>query len=413
MSLFDLLACPACKVAVTRGSSEALSCRGCGLSFPIVNGVPIMLRDPAQALSVHEHDLPIRPGYARWKERLLIKSLTDAHVALDFGAGNQSLDDPCTIRMDLVYGPHVDLVGDVHELPFRDGCIDLAFGGAVMEHLPRPHVAADEIFRVLRPGGYVYADWNFLIAYHGYPHHYFNATLDGLRETFRRFRVVELDVGPFHGAAFAFRSILETYLRVFRPETSLEEEFAGRLREVLWFPLDDFDRRIPQADRFRVAVSGYFVGVKETAERDTIVPAAVVNAWDRSPELQARYPWPFNLSLPDNLMAWAKRERPGDVCADRWSKRGPDAPWDRTAVQEWPWELMDRVDAPVVTEAHRWALWFSRPFGRRLRECWAGGGTRGVCRCLWWSVKRTAQAAYARFSGAVILPVSRRSSSGG
>ena len=353
-----------------------------------------MLLDPAAAYTSHEHDLPVRPGYSRWKECIVLKSLTDGQVALDFGAGNQALDDPCIIRMDLVLGPNVDLVGDLQTLPFREGCIDFCFGGAVMEHVPRPFQAVDEIYRVLKPGGYVYADWSFLIAYHGYPHHYFNATLHGLRETFRRFTEIELSVGPFHGSAYALRSVCETYLRHFKPQTLLEEEFARRMEQLLWFPLDDFDNRIPEADRFRVAVSGYFFGCKQPTGCENVVPTAVLEAWTASADLQRRYPQPFDLALPDNVMVWAKSSP--ELAASirgiaRFSKRGKDAPWDRSVVESWPWELMSAVDRPPESEAHRWALWFSRPFTRRIRESWTNDGVKGIAWCLWWSAKRSLQ----------------------
>lgn len=122
--------------------------------------------------------------------------------------------------MDLIFDPLLDVVGDVHALPFKSDALDFVFGGAVMEHLPRPTQAADEMYRVLKPGGYVYADWNFLAAYHGYPHHYFNATVHGIQETFRRFTEIERGVGSLHGSAFALRSVIGTYLQVFHPRIS-------------------------------------------------------------------------------------------------------------------------------------------------------------------------------------------------
>lgn len=392
MSLYDLLACPRCKAAVARSGGDVV-CARCAHRYPVVGGVPIMLRDPARATLRHDLDLPVRPGYSRWKERLILKSLTDTQIALDFGAGNQGLDDPCIVRMDLVHGPNVDLVGDVQELPFRDGCLDFVFGGAVMEHVARPHVAIDELFRTLKPGGYVYADWNFLIAYHGYPHHYFNASIHGVRQAFSCFTILDSGIGPGHGAAWAFRSFLQTYLLYFQPQTRLEREFADRLREVLLYPLDDFDDRLPADERFRVAVSGYVVAVKQPAGGETIVPPVVVEAWQAAPELQRRYPQPFDLSQPDNVMRWAKEALGFDVGAAgrRWSKRGLDAPWDRATVAGWPWELMDRVDLPPVGEAHRWALWFSRPIAGRLAESWEEAGATGLARCAWRSLKRTAQ----------------------
>ena len=44
MSLLDILACPNCKVAVKRGKST-LVCEACSLSFPIIDGVPVMFPD--------------------------------------------------------------------------------------------------------------------------------------------------------------------------------------------------------------------------------------------------------------------------------------------------------------------------------------------------------------------------------
>jgi hypothetical protein len=259
-----------------------------------------------------------------------------------------------------------------------------------MEHVARPHVAVDELFRVIKPGGYVYADWNFLIAYHGYPHHYFNASIHGIRQAFSRFTIADSGLGPGHAAAWAFRSFLQTYLLYFQPQTRLQREFADRLREVLLFPLDDFDERLPAAERFRVAVCGYVLGVKQPAGDETIVPQAVLDAWQADPALQRRYSRPFDLSQPDNVMRWAKETLGADVgaAAGHWAKRGADAPWDRSTVAGWPWELMEQVDLPPVSEAHRWALWFSRPLSGRLAESWEGAGLSGLARCVWWSAKR-------------------------
>ena len=261
MTLYDLLACPGCREAPPGGGSVHLTCGRCGASYPILNGVPILLDDPSKAHGAHEGDLPVRDGYSPWKERVVLRSLTDGQVALDFGAGRQSLDDPCVIRMDLHLHQHVDVVGDVHHLPFRDGVIDFAFGGAVMEHLARPWDAAREIHRVLKPGGYVYADWCFLVAYHGYPHHYFNATVHGVREIFRDFEILELEVGPFHGSPYALRSVLGTYLEHFRPGRQLEREFVDLLHRVLWHPLEAHDRKFAPEDRFRVAAGAHVLGI--------------------------------------------------------------------------------------------------------------------------------------------------------
>ena len=45
-SLLSLLACPACREPVDQ-QEGMLRCRGCGLGFPIRDGVPVMLLDEA------------------------------------------------------------------------------------------------------------------------------------------------------------------------------------------------------------------------------------------------------------------------------------------------------------------------------------------------------------------------------
>ena len=176
MNLLDILACPGCQGPVRR-SQDSVACTQCSRRYPWNHGRPVMLANSMDAASEHEGDLGERPGYARWKERIIIKSLSDRDPILDFGAGRQALDDPCIIRMDLQPSRYIDLAGDLMSLPFRDSTISFAFGGAVMEHVPDPARVIRELYRVIRPGGYVYADWSSVFAYHGYPHHYFNATL--------------------------------------------------------------------------------------------------------------------------------------------------------------------------------------------------------------------------------------------
>ena len=40
--LLEIVACPACKAAV-KTDKESIVCMGCGLSYPINEGIPIML----------------------------------------------------------------------------------------------------------------------------------------------------------------------------------------------------------------------------------------------------------------------------------------------------------------------------------------------------------------------------------
>ncbi|CAB4870716.1 unannotated protein [freshwater metagenome] len=52
-SLFDVLACPACHAAFNTpaGDATSLVCSSCSASFPIVDGIPVLLNDQAQERS--------------------------------------------------------------------------------------------------------------------------------------------------------------------------------------------------------------------------------------------------------------------------------------------------------------------------------------------------------------------------
>lgn len=51
--------------------------------------------------------------------------------------------------------PCVPVVGSILELPFDDRTFDIVFSSEVIEHTPDPLQAAQELYRVLRPGGHL------------------------------------------------------------------------------------------------------------------------------------------------------------------------------------------------------------------------------------------------------------------
>jgi SAM-dependent methyltransferase len=119
-----------------------------------------------------------------------IEAINDAvsrgDLILELGAGREVTTAPNIVRTDafVFSAEHLDVVADAHALPFADATFDFVFSLAVFEHLHSPWIAAQEITRVLRPGGRVFTLCAFMQPLHGYPDHYFNATESGLRRLF-------------------------------------------------------------------------------------------------------------------------------------------------------------------------------------------------------------------------------------
>ncbi|KQT78110.1 class I SAM-dependent methyltransferase [Methylobacterium sp. Leaf466] len=120
----------------------------------------------------------------------LVESYPDGLV-LDCGAGNRPVYFENVVNYEIVDYPSTDVLGVGEKLPFRDDSFDAVISVAVLEHVRDPFTCARELTRVLKPGGRLYCGMPFLQPYHGYPHHYFNATPQGLRRLFEDHITVE------------------------------------------------------------------------------------------------------------------------------------------------------------------------------------------------------------------------------
>ncbi len=97
--------------------------------------------------------------------------------------------------LDKVAEYNPDIVGDIHDLPFGDNTLDAIICIAVLEHVEEPWRAIQEMYRVLKPGGYCFIYVPFLFYYHpmkGYYKDFYRFTKDGLTYLLRDFSVVEM-----------------------------------------------------------------------------------------------------------------------------------------------------------------------------------------------------------------------------
>lgn len=113
----------------------------------------------------------------------LIRKHRDGMV-LDCGAGSRGVYYQNVVNYEIAVYPSTDVRGVGEVLPFKDNSFDAVISVAVLEHVKDPWLCAQEIIRVLKPGGDLFCCVPFLQPLHGYPHHYYNMTGQGLINLF-------------------------------------------------------------------------------------------------------------------------------------------------------------------------------------------------------------------------------------
>src|SRR5262249_50437101 len=155
-------------------------------------------RDPwiefSALTSVHEVPEPKFVSHSKWIPYLSNKFNKPGVRILEVGSRNvtggatrKPFSAACYIGFDFYEGENVDVVGDAHKLSSYfadDEKFDLIFSSAVFEHLYMPWVAAQEIQKLLKVGGYVFVETHFSFAFHEKPWNFFQFSNMGLRALF-------------------------------------------------------------------------------------------------------------------------------------------------------------------------------------------------------------------------------------
>lgn len=146
-------------------------------------------------------------------------------IVLNIGAGYRldkekyfSLKN--VVNTEIFPYPTTDVVCDGENLPFKDNSVDAIISLAVLEHVKHPWKHAEEMIRVLKPGGIIYVDVPFLQPYHGYPHHYYNMTTAGLQNLFdKKVEIMKHTVEHWETPIFSLTWFLTRYLQFLDEDT--------------------------------------------------------------------------------------------------------------------------------------------------------------------------------------------------
>jgi SAM-dependent methyltransferase len=192
-------------------------------------------------------------------------------LVLDAGAGFRAEYLPDVVNVEIAPYPSTDVLAVGEALPFVDGAFDAVLSLSVLEHVRDPFACAGELARVLKPGGTLYASVPFLQPYHGYPHHYYNMTHQGLANLFAgRLEVREQRVLGSGHPVWTLGWILRRYAESL-PEPTRTAFSAMTVGDFLGDPAAlltrDFAAQLPPEAQRELASATVLVAVKPPEPR--------------------------------------------------------------------------------------------------------------------------------------------------
>lgn len=231
--VLTLLACPACGEPLT-GPADSLTCSSqpCRRVYPAIGKrpTPVLIDTDTSiadvaALLKTDGVSQIGRGGQGWLSRLAVRLAFSRNktaeqyarrIAADMvaetkdrkarllvvggaevGSGIESLyenKDIDLIAFDIYASEHCQFIADGHRIPLLSESVDAVLIQAVLEHVLSPQQVVDEIHRVLRPGGLVYADSPFMVPVHEGPYDFMRFSESAHRYLFRRFTARESGV---------------------------------------------------------------------------------------------------------------------------------------------------------------------------------------------------------------------------
>lgn len=288
------LRCPACGAGVRARDEVRWHCDDPSMphSFPLVDGVPILLnaqrsifrfedfkprarttfKEPSgwalrigRMLPSPSRDVSTEPCYRRLADALRQRP-ADRRRVLVVGCGDGTagygellgVEGVEMLETDVSLAGSARVVCDASDLPFEAEQFDLVICVAVLEHVLEPQRCVDEIHRVLRLDGLVYATTPFMQQVHMGEYDFTRFTRSGHRWLFRSFD--EVDSGIATGPASVLIWSVEYFLLAWTRSITLRRVVKGVARLLLgWLTILDapLSRRAAAND---AAGGFYFVG---------------------------------------------------------------------------------------------------------------------------------------------------------
>jgi len=140
-----------------------------------------------------------------------LKNNSTSELTLDIGSRNQIYRPlfPNATSIDIVFDKNLDLIGDIHFLPFKEASYSIVLCTEVLEHCLYPKLAIDEMYRVLKYGGKLILTTRFIFPIHEAPNDYYRFTRYALKKLFMNFSEVTIiqDTTGFESLGVLFQRL--------------------------------------------------------------------------------------------------------------------------------------------------------------------------------------------------------------
>lgn len=260
----------------------------CKAVFPVVDGIPVLIDESRSVFSIREfvdRENKIMPPSSQVKQAInrwlpgihlnvntqtnyqkfveLLREENETSQVLVVGGGEVGkgmdvvLSDPSieSIESDVYFGDRTAVVCDAHDLPFENNSFDGVIVQAVLEHVVDPYHCVEEIYRVLKPKGLVYAETPFMQQVHLGKYDFTRFTHLGHRRLFRKFE--EVSSGAAAGTATALAWSYQYFLLSF-VKASFAKSLVNLFVRLTAFWLKYLDYYLINKPGTFDAASGYF-----------------------------------------------------------------------------------------------------------------------------------------------------------
>lgn len=235
----DRFICPVCKQKAYINNS-VVNCSNieCGIVFPLVKNIPILINEDDSIFSIKDYvDKPDNIVTSKMKIKNIAKRIKGFFPSLSNNLssknnfillgnllshkinpkiliiGGASITtntemiinpDNIVVESDVYIGPRTQIIIDGHNIPFENDTFDLVIFQAVLEHVADPFKCVQEAHRVLNSDGLIFAATPFMQQVHMGAYDFTRFTYLGHRRLFRAFSEIESGISAGTGVALGW-----------------------------------------------------------------------------------------------------------------------------------------------------------------------------------------------------------------